>query len=168
MSEKRVMPPRPSRDGITCRFLSGFTGTRKPQDTWQPRCRTGRRIIKTGSEPTTPLKTYLNQASFGRRGLSDHGLLLRGAMVRIGAAIQRRAAKMVFVCHQRLSGAAGDLLYGGDPAPPAGGDENPEGGDPAAFADRHEPAARAGNGPEGRLKKMTPSAPSRPFLAARD
>ena len=53
---------------------------------------------------------------------------------------------MVFACLPRLSGAAGDLLYGADPARAAGGDENPEGGDPATFADRDEPAARAGTG----------------------
>ena len=33
MSEKHVMPPRQGRDGITRQFLSGFTGTREPQDT---------------------------------------------------------------------------------------------------------------------------------------
>ena len=54
----------------------------------------------------TALLTKMAKRAARRRGLADHRLLLRRAMVKVGAAIPRRAAKMVFACLPRLSGRA--------------------------------------------------------------
>ena len=43
---------------------------------------------------------------------------------------------MVLACLPRLSGAAGDLLYGTDPTGGAGDNDDQEVGDPAAIAFR--------------------------------
>ena len=62
----------------------------------------------------TALLTNVAKRASRRRGLADHSLLLRRSLVKIGVAIQRRAARMVLACLPQPAGAAADLLHGAD------------------------------------------------------
>jgi len=81
------------------------------------------------------LLTNVAKVAARRRGLGDHRLLLRRAMVKVGVQLARRVAAMVRACLPRLSDEEAGLLFGADPAG-VGGEERGGG----------ISAARAGNG----------------------
>ena len=88
----------------------------------------------------TAIMTTIAKRAARRRGVADHGLILRRAQVKVGVQLARRAARMVLACLPQLSASEAALLFGADPA---GGAAHAEGDDDAGDGN---PAARAGCG----------------------